>query len=136
MEEDKISRIFREYEPEISSSMAFMERLERNLNAVEMVHRENEAVMRRNRIAIAAAAFAGFISGMIFTLLLPYITEVIRSGFEYLTRINGLYINNSYPQVLSWIIIGAISVFIAVNTYDITLSLLPLKGGKPGDRHP
>lgn len=130
MEEDKISRIFRGYDPKLSSSRAFMERLERNLDAVEMIHRENEAVMRRNRIAIAVAAFAGFVSGMLFTLLLPYLTAMIRSGMQSIPGIVGQHISSGYPQALSWIIIGACSVFIAVNTYDIALSLQPLKDGK------
>lgn len=128
MEEEKIKDMFRKYDPDLSSSMAFMERLERNLNAVEMIHRENNAVMRRNRLAVALAACAGFISGVIFTLLLPYITDMIESGLEAIEGL-GTYSDFSvYPQVISWCIIGAISVFIAVNTYDISLSLLPLKG--------
>ncbi|MDE6741034.1 MAG: hypothetical protein K2J58_01740 [Muribaculaceae bacterium] len=136
MEEDKISRIFREYDPELSSSITFVERLERNLNAVEMIHRENAVVMKRNKTAVGIAACTGFISGVIFTLLLPYITNMIRSLVESIIGLTGQQAIPDYSQAFSWIIIGTISVFVAVNTYDIALSLQPLKDVKLGDRHP
>lgn len=133
MEEDRIKELFREYDPNVSSSMAFIERLEQNLDAVEMIHRENAAVMKRNKVAVCSAACAGFISGVIFTMLLPYITNIIRSGMESLTSPAGQPGLPDYPQVISWILIGAVSVFVAVNTYDIALSLQPLKGGRRED---
>lgn len=133
MEEDRIKELFREYDPELSSSKAFINRLERHLDAVEMIHRENAAVMKRNRVAVIAAACAGFISGMIFTLLLPYLVDIVGYFIETLTGLlgnNGFY---GYHQAISWIFVGAVSVFVALNTYDITLSLLPLRDGKQED---
>ncbi|MDE7347878.1 MAG: hypothetical protein K2N48_14200 [Muribaculaceae bacterium] len=128
MEEDKIKELFSSYDPELSSSLAFIERLERNLNAVEIIHKENEAVMNRNKVAVAAAALAGFLSGMIFSLILPYLTIIFRTIFESIPGVNGQDLPGGYLQVASWIFVGAVSVFVAVNTYDITLSLQPSKG--------
>ena len=133
MEEDKIKELFCEYDPELSPSKAFIYRLERHLDAVEMIHRQNAAVMKRNRVAVIAAACAGFISGIIFTLLLPYLVEIVVYSIETITGLSGNDGFYGYPQAISWIFIGAASVFVAVNTYDISLSLLPLRDGKQED---
>ena len=132
MEEERIKDIFREYDPELSSGIAFIERLERNLNAVEMIHRENTAAMKRNKLAVGISAFVGFISGILFTLFIPSLTDLINSGLETISRITGQYAFSDHPQAIAWILIGAFSVFIAVNTYDITLSLLPSRGVRRG----
>lgn len=130
MEEDKIKDIFQRYDPDLSSSMAFMERLERNMDAIEFIHKENAAVMKRNRIAVYVATCLGFISGIIFTLLLPYLKDMIGSVMEAIPVAFFQSVISGYTTAISWIIIGAASVFIAVNTYDITLSLQPLRGGR------
>lgn len=130
MEEDKIKDIFSSYNPELTSSFAFMERLERNLNAVELIHRENAAVMKRNRMAVAVAACVGFISGMILTLLLPYIIKMIQSLMASFPVNMAHNINPGYTLTISLILIGAVSVFVAVNVYDITLGLIPSTGGR------
>lgn len=136
MEEEKIKELFREYDPKLSSSMAFIERLERNLNAVEMIHRKNNAVMKRNKRAVVMAACAGFISGIIFTLFLPYLTDIINSGMGAIADLFGHNDFSGYPYTLSWIIVGAVSVFVAVNTYDIALSLLPSTDERREAPHP
>ncbi|MDE5849676.1 MAG: hypothetical protein K2H38_06000 [Muribaculaceae bacterium] len=131
MEEDKIKDIFSNYDPELTSSLEFMERLERNLDAVELIHRENAAVMKRNRIAVTVAAIAGFLSGILFTLLLPYLMDMIQSLITTLPGMTAQNINPGYAQALSWILIGAASVFIAVNAYDITLALKSSSDARP-----
>ena len=133
MEEERLKDLFSQYDPELSSSMAFLERLERKLEAVELIHQENAAVMKRNKLAVAIATFAGFISGILFTLILPYLADVIKSSMEAIAGHEWQQDFSGYPQVISWFIVGAISVFIAVNTYNISLSLLPLKGGNRED---
>ncbi|MDE6554019.1 MAG: hypothetical protein K2K98_13835 [Muribaculaceae bacterium] len=131
MEEDKIKDIFSSYDPELTSSLEFMERLERNLDAVELIHRENAAVMKRNRIAVAVAACTGFFSGILFSLLLPYLMDMIQSLIATFPGMTAHNINPGYTQALSWILIGAASVFIAVNAYDITLALKPSSDARP-----
>ncbi len=133
MEEDRIKDIFREYDPELSSSIAFMERLERNLNAVELIHRENAAAMKRNKRAVTMAACAGFATGIIFTLILPYLTDLIHSVLVSFIGFAGEQDITGYSQVISWLIIGAFSVFIALDTYEITLNHRSLRGGKQED---
>lgn len=123
MEEDKIKDLFSSYDPELSSSLAFMERLERNMEAVEFIHRENEAIMKRNRMAVAIASVAGFVTGVIFTLLFPYISalvETLTGSILATCRIPDPFYG---IQIISWLLVGGVSVFVALNTYTLTASL-------------
>ena len=124
MEEERIKDFFHGYDPELSSGIAFMERLERNLDAVEMIHRENEAAMKRNRIAVAVAAAAGFITGVVFTLIFPYIKALIQSMMATVLTEFRLSDNLQceYVMTVSWLLIGGISVLVALNTYNLTLA--------------
>ena len=127
MEEDKIKDIFNGYDPDLSSSFAFMERLARNMDAIEFIHKENAAVLKRNRIAVATAAAAGFITGVVFTLIFPYINVLIQSMMaavmtEFLLPENFC---GEYAMIVSWLFIGGISVFVSLNTYNLTLTLRP-----------
>ena len=124
MEEERIKEFFRGYDPELSSGIAFMERLERNLDAVEMIHRENESAMKRNRIAVAVAAAAGFITGVVFTLIFPYIKALIQSVMAAVMTEFRLSDNLQceYVMTISWLLIGGISVLVALNTYNLTLA--------------
>lgn len=125
MEEDKIKEIFSGYNPEISSSIDFMERLERNLQAVELIHQENEAAIRRNRLAVTIASFSGFVTGVICTLLFPYINAII-SSLTYSIASTFQLVDFDYGNnVISWLLIGGVSVLVALNTYNISSSLLP-----------
>lgn len=125
MEDDKIKEIISGYDPELSSSIDFMERLERNLKAVELIHQENEAALKRNRLAVAIASFSGFVTGVICTLLFPYINAMI-SSLTYAITASFQLIDFDYGiNVISWLLIGGVSVLVALNTYNISSGLLP-----------
>lgn len=132
MEDDRLKELFNGYVPKLSSSMDFMERLDRNLNAVELIHRENEAFMKRNRIAVALASLAGFITGVIFTLLFPYLNGLVNSVTDILLSTCSIPTPLYCIQVLTWLLIGGISVFVSVNTYAISSCLLPPNHGACG----
>ncbi|MDE5814142.1 MAG: hypothetical protein K2H72_07645 [Muribaculaceae bacterium] len=133
MEEDKLKDLFKSYDPELSSSRDFIERLERNLNVVELIHRDNAAVLKRNRIAVAIASVAGFITGVVFSLLLPYIEVFVNfllSSLLSAFRLPDVIYGN---QVVSWLLVGAISVLVGLNTYTITLSIQPSRDARRED---
>lgn len=129
MEEERLKDIFKEYEPALSSRLAFMERLERNLKAVEIIHQANARAVRRNKIALLFASVAGFVASFIFSHITPYIEKVTASLLE---SIPGDSLLNSMPgisnsnQIVSWIIIGAVSVFTSIGTYNMLLNYRPL----------
>lgn len=122
MEDDKLKELFDNYNPELSSGMRFMERVERNLDSVESLMTRNAAMRKRYRKAVFAAAIAGFVVGMIFTLFMPYIATWVVALMEMLPQ-NFLTeaVAENY-RLAVWPLICATSLFIAVNTYEISLS--------------
>ena len=133
MEEERLKDIFNDYDPELSSSRNFIERLERNLNAVELIHKENAKATRRNKAAVMIASIAGFLTGFIFSHILPYIektlAELINPTHTYML-LSHLENVADFPQVLSWMIIGGVSVFASVGTYNMIISHQPLTSGR------
>lgn len=133
MEEERLKDIFKEYEPSLSSRLAFMERLERNLNAVEIIHQENARATKRNRLAVILASLAGFLTGILFSFALPYISDSIAAIEDsiptnsMLTNLNAIL---EFQSVIAWIIIGAISVFTSIGTYNMVLNYRPLTSGR------
>ncbi|MDE5586507.1 MAG: hypothetical protein K2I92_09300 [Muribaculaceae bacterium] len=130
MEEERLKNLFSQYDPELSSSMAFIEHLERNLDTVELIHQENAAVMKRNRIAVAIASCTGFMSGVIFTLLFPYIDSLIKSLSDSMLTAYGLTDSLNGLHLISWLSIGGISVFVTINTYNLVNNILSQKMSK------
>lgn len=122
MQEDTLKDIFKNYEPELSSRMDFMNRLEKNLDAVELIHKENANAMKRNRLAVIAASASGFISGILFSLLIPFINQFISELCSRITTdIQLLNKIADYQQVAMWLIIGGVSVIISLYTYKTIL---------------
>lgn len=141
MQEDTLKDIFKNYDPELSSRMDFMNRLERNLDAVELIHKENANAMKRNRLAVIAASASGFISGILFSLLIPFIKQFISEFSSRITTdIQLLNKIADYQQVATWLIIGGVSVLISLYTYKTILrrgiNFQFSKDGWREDRHP
>lgn len=119
--EDKIKDIFKEFDPELSSSFQFIAKLEKNMEAVEIVRQFHSAQKRRNLWAVAIAGMAGFTVGVVMTLLFPFITEWIAS-FNFsipLPHSSTLNFDFSY---LAWLLVAMVSVFTSVSVYSIATS--------------
>lgn len=127
MDDDKIKDIFKEFDPELSSSFQFMTKLKKNMEAMEIVRQYNAAQKRRNRWAVAIAGVSGFVMGIIMTLLFPLITKWI--SFIQVTlplfNANNLAIDFSY---LGWLLVGGASVLTALSAYELALARLTSKG--------
>ena len=127
MEEDRIKELFSEYNPELTSGIDFIDRLQRNLDAVELIHQENGAVMKRNRAAVMVSSLAGFVTGIIFSLFLPYIDSLVQTFLSSILTSCCLPDSLYVIHVISWLAIGGVSVFIALNTYFLSTTLLSHK---------
>ena len=123
MEEDKLKDIFKEFNPELSSSFQFMTKLQKNMEAVEIVKQYNAAQKKRNKFAVTIAAACGFAVGVILTLLFPLMGDLVSTFSVSLPflHVSSLTINYSF---ISWISIAALSVITALNAYDIALAKL------------
>lgn len=127
MEDDKLKFLFTNFEPELSSDFKFMNKLERNLNSVEIIKRHTAEVRSRNKKAVAIAAFAGFIVGFVFSLILPYLSNAVS---DWQSTLPGGYIMNLFADsftIIAWAVIAGTSVLAAINTYEVSLSLLKPK---------
>lgn len=127
MEEDKIKSLFSNFEPELSSDFQFMNKLQRNLNSVDLIKRHNAEVHSRSRKAIAIAAVVGFIVGFLFSQALPYLSETVANWQLTLPSesVMNAFANNF--TTIAWLIIGGMSVSAALSSYEISLSLLKPK---------
>lgn len=129
MEDDKLKELFKDFNPELSSSVQFISKLEKNMEMVEMLKQHNVKLKRRNKLAVAIAAASGFVMGIIMTLLFPLIKNLgstISISFPHLS-VSNLSIDYSY---VAWIIMAGVCVITALNAYEIALAKLTPKDRK------
>lgn len=126
-DDEKIKELFRNFEPEPAATSAdFMQRLQKSMDAVEIVKQYNIALRKRNRLATAIAAFCGFAAGVVMTLLFPLLGNLVTTfsiAIPHL-QIQSFTINYTY---VAWIIMAAVSVITALNAYELALAKLSTK---------
>lgn len=127
MEDDKFRSLFAGFDPELSTDFQFMHKLERSLNSVEMVKQRVSETRSRSRKAVAFAAVAGFIVGFLFSLALPYLSGIVADRQLALPAESVANAFAEHFTLIAWTVIGATSVFAALNTYELSLSLLKPK---------
>lgn len=127
MEDDKLKSLFSDFEPELSSDFLFMNKLQRNLNSVEIIRRHSAEVRARSRKAVAIAAFVGFIVGFLCSWTLPYLSVAVSNWQLTLPSESMLYAFANNFSLIAWIVVGGTSVLAALNTYEVSLSLLKPK---------
>ena len=118
--EEKLTRLFTDYDPELSPDNRFMSRLQHNLETVELLKRQTEAMQRKNRLAVAVAAITGFLFGIVTTLLYPSLSAMAGRIAAMGTVSFPLFA--SCGEMLLWGIIGLTGFLIVYSAYDITLS--------------
>ena len=122
MEADaQLRRLFADFNPPLSPASRFMERLERDMQRVEMVKEATRRLQRRNRVAVALAALAGFVAGVIFMALYPAFSrwmEGIRLSIPSLT---------AEASYMIWIVMLAlITIGASLGTYEGCRYLWPI----------
>lgn len=130
MEDDKIKSLFSNFDPELNSDFRFMRNLEEKLDSVEIVKQHNAEARSRCKKAVIFAALAGFVVGLLFSLLLPYISRVVADWQKALPTESDLNILADNLPIIAWILILGTAVFVALNTYELSLSLLKRKDEK------
>lgn len=127
MEDDKLKSLFSNFEPDMSSDFQFMNKLQKSLNSVEIIRQHTAEVRTRSKKAVAIAAVVGFIVGFLFSLSLPYLNEAVSNWQLTLPHESILNSLANNFTTIAWLIIGGTSVIAALNSYDISLSLLKPK---------
>lgn len=118
MEEDNFKEIFNSFNPDLSSDADFMSTLRRSMNAVEIVRKRNAELHRRGKRAIVIASLAGFVAGVIMTILQPYIIAWLGEIHLRLSIPSSQAVNIDYT-LISWMATAIISLTIALNTYHM-----------------
>lgn len=126
MEDDKLKKLFSDFEPDISSDFQFMTKLQRNMNAVEIVRQHTSAQRKRCRTAVLIAAVSGFISGVILTLLFSLIEDWITTIQISITHLSISPISID-SRLIAYIVMAAVSVITALNAYEIAMARLSLR---------
>ena len=129
MEDENLLSLFTKFKPELSSDFQFMTQLQERLNSVELIKQHAAEERKRNKKAIAIAVLMGFIVGFIFSLSLPYLGEAVskwQSTLPHESIMNAFAVNFT---IVAWFVISVTSVLAALNTYEVSLSLLKRKGG-------
>jgi tetrahydromethanopterin S-methyltransferase subunit F len=123
-EDDEIKKIFARFEPDISPDNAFMNRLLRNMEMVEDVKRQNLVLRKNDKIAMAVASLVGFVVGIVFTLVSPYVTEMLSMIQAAMSLTTESLIITTGLVVISYALIGLISLVMVRYAYTTTFSLL------------
>lgn len=118
MEDEKLRELFTRFEPELEPDQLFLAHLEKQMRAIEILREYNVKFRRRNRIAVIAAALAGFVTGVIFTLLLPSFSQWLTTVSFTIPYVSlpAMTINLEY---LSWAVMAILSVAAAVSVYEL-----------------
>lgn len=127
MEDEKLKFLFSNFEPELSPDLKFMNKLQQNLYSVEIIKQHTAEVRSRSKKAVAIAAVVGFIVGFLFSLSLPYLCEAVSNWQMTLPSESVMNALANNFTTIAWLVIGCTSVLAALNSYEISLSLLKPK---------
>jgi hypothetical protein len=126
MEDDKIKELFTNFQPEMSSSLQFMAKLQKNMERVEILKQHSIAIKKRNKLAVCIAAAIGFLMGVILTLLFPLIGSWVSTFSISLPHLQISSFTIDYSFV-GWIIMAVTCIITALNAYEIALVKLTPK---------
>lgn len=124
MEDDRLKEFFEKFSPDLKPDRIFLSDLDKRIEMIEEIRKENVELRRRCRIAVSVATLCGFIAGFIFCMLLPTI-EVwvgnLKSVIPQASVVYGIVENHS---LLAWILIASGICLISVNAYQLSMALL------------
>lgn len=123
MEDDNLKDLFESFQPGLSPDSLFMSKLRRNMKSVEIIRQHTAAHRKRTRMAVCVAALAGFVMGVVLTLLMPLIGNSVSTFAIYIPN-HGFFNMDIDWQIVGWILTAVFSVFSAINVYEITMAKL------------
>lgn len=122
-QDDNIKKLFEDFNPELSSRLDFMARLERNLDAVEIVKQHNSASHKAGRRIAVMSGLAGVVVGLLLAMVMPYLRSALvhmASGGEYGIDVGVIEV---LATVGAYCVVGLISIFVSVSTYNIAFAM-------------
>ncbi|WP_438588996.1 hypothetical protein [Duncaniella dubosii] len=92
--------------------------------------RQSEGKDKNSKKAVLIAVVVGFIVGFMFSLSLPYLAHAVADWQLRLPDSSFMSPVVDNLMVIAWGVIGATSVFAALNTYEVSIALLTKKGSE------
>ncbi len=126
MDDDKLKDFFGSFDPELSSDIRFMSKLQRNMEAVELVKQRSLATRKRNKVAVAVAALSGVVMGVLITLLFPLV-EDWTSSINFTIPYLGMGPLTVDLRLIGWMLVSVVSGVTAYNSYEIVLFKMTAK---------
>ena len=116
-EDDKIKQLFDSFDPvPETSDRDFMDRLARSLDSVEMITQRAARLRRRNRRAVIAAAAVGFVTGVGFTLAMPFIKGFVSN---LMSSVPPAPESVDPAAIIGWVIAAGATALVALATYEL-----------------
>lgn len=115
MEEDKIKEIFKQFNPKLTcGDKEFISKIQSNMDAVEEVKSRIVKTQKIYRSAAIMASLAGFISGMIFSMLLRIILPIIH-------RFSVAFLSENSIEIFGWCIVALIAILFTTFSYRLAI---------------
>lgn len=125
MDDNDIRQLFNDFHPSTSDDNAFLGRLRHQLDLVDIVKAQSMLTRKKTRCATILAAIVGFITGFTLSLLLPHICSLVTRLHLETSSLNFYIDVDNFYTVISWLIVGSITTFIAVKTYKfVSMSMI------------
>lgn len=121
MEEDKLSKFFGSYNPQLPDDSLFMHELKRKLEGAEMLKEHLAASRRRSRRAVLAAAVTGFVFGLLSVFLYPVLNGFIVSLADKCSGAARFIVD--YRSVFVTAFVCLLTGVLTYTAYDITASV-------------
>lgn len=118
-EEDiQLREMFRGFDPELSSDSLFMAALKGRMEAMEDVKREQERFRRASSRGAAVAALAGFIAGILMTLLTQHLMPMLARIPSIASSIPAPALDIA-ASMLPWLLTALTAVAAAMGSYRL-----------------
>lgn len=113
--DDKLRQLFESSIPEFTPSGEFLKRIERNIEAVDLVRKNQAAIVVKSRRAAFLSGMAGFICGVILTLLYPFILNLLSGLFMTMAQLKDyveiVSMTATYGLIASGSVAGAMGTY-------------------------
>lgn len=123
VKDDGLTGLFDDFKPSMESGVAFMRRLERNLDMIEAVRKVNAEQCRRSRVAVCVAAVAGFVVGVVFAVCMPSLLTFLKRVGNVLSPVDASETLADGFMLAAWLVAGLVTVFVALNAYEVSMAL-------------